>query len=210
MKKIAIVGTASNTVNLAPFEDDSWQIWSLGRNYGLVPRQDVWFELHGLRELKAAGVVLKHFEHLKKLGSKLLIMNPEEELPEAQIFPKESIVNDLGEYFTSSIAWMVGLAIHIKADEIGVWGVNMSNPEEYLRQKGCCEALLKIAEERGIKITIPDGSPLLKGAMYPNDIIFDLETRHKAAKRDYQKHRDEMNRFLGMDEILNELRMFYG
>src|SRR3989304_5529841 len=44
--KVAIVGFASSSRDMAPYGDESFEIWSLNHAYGHVPRWDRWFEIH--------------------------------------------------------------------------------------------------------------------------------------------------------------------
>lgn len=65
-------------------------------------------------------------------------------------------------YFTSSFSYMLAMAIMEGATEIGIWGVDLVHGEEYEEQRPCAEYLLGIARAKGIKITIPQQSALLK------------------------------------------------
>lgn len=69
--KVAVVGFASSSRNLAPFQDPTWEVWGLNSLYALIPRFSRWFEIHpreyvmkdlGRAELQAAGV--DHYEWL--------------------------------------------------------------------------------------------------------------------------------------------------
>lgn len=161
--KIAIVGTASTSVGEAPWKDESWQIWSLGRNSENCPRYNQWFELHTKDVLSAAGALDNRLPFLKSCGSRLIVGHKWEELPEAQMYPWAAIIHLFGTYLTSSLAEMIALAITQNPAEIGVWGVDMVCPDEYAHQRSCCEYLLGIAKGKGIKVTVAKESPLLRG-----------------------------------------------
>src|ERR1700719_2764774 len=46
--RVAIVGTCPSSRMLAPFDDNSWEIWTCSPdNVGKLPRITRWFELHG-------------------------------------------------------------------------------------------------------------------------------------------------------------------
>lgn len=160
--KIAIVGTASTSVGEAPWKDESWQIWSLGRNSAACPRFDKWFEVHTKDVLIAANALEHRMEFLKAAGDKLVLGHPWEELPNAQLYPWVQVVETFGRYLTSSLAEMVALAILHNPQEIGLWGVDMVCPEEYQHQRAACEYLLGIATGKGIKVTIAKESPILR------------------------------------------------
>lgn len=169
MRKIAIVGTAPDSVKDAPFHDKSWEIWSLGANADVflsIPnsRFNRWFELHTFTALKLANALPQHrLDFFKRIGNTLTIGHDNCELPEAVMYPKDAVIADIGrEYFTSSIAWLIALAIHEKVDVIGLWGVNMIGDGEYSHQRACCEFLLGVAQGRGIKVELSQRSPLLR------------------------------------------------
>lgn len=129
--KIAIVGTAGTSNGAAPYDDHSWKIWSMARNFVLNKRFDAWFELHGIEILQAANAHPDYFKFLKTCGGKLMLGHPHADYPDAMIFPKDKIVSAMGDYFTSSCAWMIALAILHKPAEIGIWGVDMIVEGEY-------------------------------------------------------------------------------
>jgi hypothetical protein len=113
MRKIAIVGTAPTSVNDAPYGDATWEIWSLGSNQSVIKRFTRWFELHTFHALSMAGALQpQRVEFFKRIGKSLTIGHPNPELPDAVMYPKDEIVAMFGNYFTSSISWMIALAIY--------------------------------------------------------------------------------------------------
>ncbi len=163
MRKVAIVGTAPSSVNDAPYDDNSWEIWSLGANANHIKRLNRWFELHTVDVLASANCIdAKREKFLNQIGADLYIGHKSDVFPNATIYPKDDIVGKFGNYFTSSIAWMLALAIYEGVDEIGIWGIDMIGDGEYSHQRSCCEYLLGIAQGNGIKVTIAPQSPLLR------------------------------------------------
>ena len=161
--KIAIVGLAPSTYSEAPFHDSSWKIWTIGQKTA-SPRFDRWFEMHTMDIVKEISShtfpnVIKFFQ---SMGDKLVVGHPHELCPAATIYPIEKLKPYFGTYFTSTIAYMIALAIHEGAEEIGLWGVDMLGDGEYSHQRPCCEHMLGIAKGKGIKLTIPDKSPVLR------------------------------------------------
>lgn len=208
--KIAIVGTAPTSNMHAPYDKEDWQIWSLGNNYDKIPRWDLWFEFHSVKHLKSIGVTKPHFDNMARNGEKLVLMAPEEDYPLAQIFPKDSVVQHFGNYFTSTIAWLLGFALHQGATEIGLWGVNMASKEEYLRQRACCEYLIGVAQGKGILVTIADNSPILKAPLYPDELATELENRAMSAQAAMERMRDQYNHQRGACDMLEDLRITRG
>jgi len=160
MSKIAIVGTTSSLQD-APYQDDSWEIWGLNGAYTAIPKWDQWFDMHSMEVLKANHSPA-YFEFLKKAGNKLTLNQKYEEYPDARVFPYKELVGKHGRYFTNTIAWLIALAIEQQPEEIGIWGVNMAQDTEYAHQRPCCEYFLGMAKGLGIEINIPKASELLK------------------------------------------------
>lgn len=162
VKKVAIVGTAPSSCEKAPYGDNSWEIWSLGRNAAVIPRYTRWFELHTQRVLEEAQAWAGLSPYLAKMGDKLMVGHPNPAFPHAKPFPIEEIKAKFGNYFTSTIAYMIALAIHEGATSIGLWGVDMIGDGEYGTQRSCCEYFLGIARGMGIEILLADECPLMR------------------------------------------------
>lgn len=207
MKKIALVGTSPSCIYDAPFNDESWQIWSLSGCYKVVPRHDVWFELHSEKEI-FADMPPDYIEFCKQAGGGLLTFERIAAFPDAQLFPRDAIINRFGSYLTSSVAWMMALAIHIEADEIGLWGIDMVGEEnEYHRQRACCEYFIGLARGMGIKVTVPEKSALLKGGIYPGELMLNINSRLKSAIAAREKALAECNYTKGQVDLLKDLQI---
>jgi hypothetical protein len=165
-KKVAIVGWAASSRDIAPYKDDSWDIWGCNE-FGMFAkddplyRWDIWFQLHPRAEM------LKHYkdrlEWLAEQTIPVYVMEPFPELPNAVQFPAQELASKYRRYFMSTIAWMVALAIEQGYKEIGIWGVDMAMDSEYSHQKPNCEWILGIAEGKGITVHAPKECALLNG-----------------------------------------------
>ncbi len=165
MRKIAIVGSSASSASLAPFADPDWEIWILAWN--TMPRADLMFEVHhpGIwHEYAGDG----YLQRLAAARNRVMLVKPHADLPEAQVYPADQVMarcslpNRPVDIFTSSVAYMLGLAIAQGADEIGLWGVDMMADDEYAYQRPATEYLIGLAVGAGIKITIPDQSALCR------------------------------------------------
>lgn len=202
--KIAICGTASSSNLKAPYDDLTWTIWTLGKNWELNKRYDKFFEMHRIEELRNIGAAQRYFDFLKVPGDKLVLCEPRPDYPDAKVYPQKEVmeyfgaINSLmGKYFTSTIAWQVAWAIMLGAEEIGVWGVDLVMDEEYAFQRCCLEMFFGFAIGRGIKITLPDETPLMRSSYlygFQDDpaIIKALQARIKGAEADHAKHTNTM------------------
>lgn len=162
-RKIAIVGTTTSLVD-APYDDEDWEIWGLNGAYKAMKRWDRWFDMHDLSILKIHHDP-EYFNFLEKAGNKLTMNNEYDEYPEAEVFPFQELVDKYRRYFTNTISWLIAYALEQDdIEEIAIWGVNMAQDTEYAKQRPSCEYFLGIAEGRGIKVTIPDASEMLKAS----------------------------------------------
>ncbi len=139
--KIAILGLAPSW-QLAPFHTD-WEIWALAWH---KVKADRYFEIHN-------PLCIAHEWYREKLETL-------DNLTTQDDYPLEDIVQDQRDYFTSSIDYMIALAIYTGAKEIGLYGVDNCN--EYAHQEANTAYWLGFAEGRGIKVSLPDSCPLLK------------------------------------------------
>jgi len=162
--KIALVGTAPSSRMLAPFNDPTWKIWVCSPgNQGIIPRADAWFELHGnLLWPENAHYGAPYIEWLKNLKIPVY-MQDQKYVPNAIVFPKDEMVREFGrDFFTSSFAWMMALAIYQGASEIALYGIDMASRDEYILQRPGFYFFKHIAEQRGIKVSAPHESDIMQ------------------------------------------------
>lgn len=177
-RKIAIIGKAPSSRLLAPYDDVSWDIWSLSDNFTILPRWTAWFELHDLDRYR--GLYPDYYDWMCALPANperpLYVKELRPEMPGAVLFPKDEIVKRFGAYFTNSISWMICLAIEqliptrdnqtliVEPGAIGLWGVDMAQNTEYAHQRPSCEYYMGWAKGLGIDLVVPDECDLCKTA----------------------------------------------
>jgi hypothetical protein len=186
--KIAIVGSAPSSVGLAPYDDLSWEIW--GCSSGAAPharRVSSWFELHhyGPGDPRQYMLAPEYIKFLRDLKQPVYMIRHYDDIPSSVPYPKDAVQKEFGEYFfTSSIAWMAALAIQQKPTEIGFWGVDMAARDEYGYQRAGLHHFITLARMRGIAITVPVESDLLRsepqyGCREPSPMAVKMMTRKK-------------------------------
>lgn len=98
----------------------------------------------------------------------------EQYFPHVTVYPFED-VSKTTDYWNSSIAYMMALAIHEGYDRINVVGVDMKAEDEYFYQRPNMEYLIGLARGKGIEVNIPKESPLCKfspnGIKYGNQYV---------------------------------------
>jgi len=171
--KIALVGFASNTRDLAPYGDTSWEIWGLNNLWKYLPRYDRWFEIHDPKQLEGLYGA-EYVEFLKNTTKPVYMQKHFDEYPSSVEIPKadlEKRVMNGRPFWPSSISFMLALAIDMLSDEngkalegaeLGVYGIDLIGEDEYSFQREGAGYLIGIAEGRRIKVTVPDPASLLK------------------------------------------------
>lgn len=170
--KVCILGSAESTKDDAPFDDPSWSIWGLAWRYYDTPRMDVAFEMHEeyqwgrYTKTELYGAWLKDPQDAE--GNTVpvyLLPQTQPRFPGSLSYPLDEATALMGRtYFTSSFSYMLALAIVQGATEIAIYGVDLVIGEEYEYQRPAAEFLLGIAHAKGIKVTIPSTSSLLKSS----------------------------------------------
>jgi hypothetical protein len=204
--KVALVGGAPSSRMLAPYKDESWEIWATSpSNYQLLPRVTRWFELHKGWQLWGGqghpdqSFYVEWLEHHSR-DKFTLYMIDQEDIRHAEVFPKDELVAEFSSYFfTSTFSWMMAFAIHEGAEEIGIFGIDMTAMEEYRQQRPNFQHFMWLAKERGIKITVPLQSdimnpPPLYGYAFATPIGQKLSIREEELKRRIAEAESERNK----------------
>ena len=161
--KIALVGTAPSSRDLAPFKDPTWTIWvcSPGNAHGVIPKVDAWFEVHSnLLWPEAATYGPQYVEWLKQQTFPIY-MQDNSLVPNALRLPIEELIKEHGRFFfTSSFAYMLAMAIKAGATEIALFGIDMASKDEYILQRPGGQYFMQEAAKRGIKVSVPYESDL--------------------------------------------------
>jgi len=145
-KKVAIVG-CSDSKNLAPYDDKTWDVWAMNNAFSHVVRRTAWFEIHPVMQLpngqfqrrklirpgvfewsdEFRGMPMKEYiESLAHLGCPVYMQQHWDAIPQSIPYPLEEITRKFGRYFTNSVSFMIALAIAQGYREIGCYGVDMS------------------------------------------------------------------------------------
>lgn len=174
-RRVAIVGTSLTTRPLAPWDDKTVEIWTLGKNYKHSDyRCDRHYELHEL----AAGFNRwspQYVQWMEANSERLWIQTKHPKLPKAKIFPINDIIGKWRRYLTCQIAEMIGHALleHSNGQRIkqlGIYGCDLAQdspiPEknEYAWQRPSVEYWVGLCEGAGIDVIIPAGSDICKSS----------------------------------------------
>ena len=240
LRKVCIVGFSYTTRDDAPFSDISWEFWGCNRLYTLLDAKwDRWFELHEPDTIASLGE--EHIKWLMDLSKPLYMQDAYPGYPSSVRFPLEEIrarmVADWGfpeeetNYFESTIALQVALALYEGVDEISIYGVDMVKDSEYEYQKPNLEGWIMLARQQPalnggrVKVHVPKNSALLKAAtsglygyhegvgVLPPRYMENVRARMKAHEKDVQTARDERDRaiarFHTQDGAKQECKLHY-
>lgn len=170
--KIAIVGFATGSVHKAPYTDPEVETWGINQLWKIADKKfDRWFELHSLYQFYHSNP--GHKEFLRNFEGPVYVREEDYTLAlkwgikNAQPFPHHVILDNFRPYFTNTISWLLALAIMMRPEWLGMYGVDMAQDNvlvaEYSEQRPSCEYFLGIAEGIGIELDIPNGCDLLGG-----------------------------------------------
>lgn len=159
--KICILGRAPSW-KTAPFKDNSVEIWTLNKSLiGLVPRFDKHFDVHIPHWYTQLDD--NYTKWMQANQDKLYISDKCDLYPNANIIDWQMLSRKHDKYFTSSIAWMLAVALEYKnVSDIYLCGVDLVQKEEYQIQRPCVEYFIGKARERGIEVHIQSTSTLFK------------------------------------------------
>ena len=179
MKKIALIGSAPSSVQLAPYDDPSYTIWSCSPGARpFLRRINAHFEIH-LFEPHEPWFHTDYVNWMAALPCPLYMLEQLPQFPSSVAYPKRDVLNYTYGHlidpdgvsrpakfnpndFGSTLSWMMALAIMQRPDEISLYGVDMAAGEEYGPQKDGCLAMIHVARSVGIKVTVPPQSDLLR------------------------------------------------
>jgi hypothetical protein len=161
-EKVAIMGFATSSRSMAPFDDPSYEIWTLNQLYRHVPRATRHFDIHrNWDEDNVEGT--DHEGWLRECGIPVYMADKVDSLPTTISYPVEQIIDEFGiDYFTSTVAFEVALAMREGFKEIALYGIDLIVGTEYSEQKACLEFWLGMAHAKGVNVVIPSTSALLK------------------------------------------------
>jgi len=158
--EVAICGFASSTRHLIPFDNDQVEIWGLNQLYRHISRADRWFDIH--RKWDEDNVEgTDHPGWLKDCGIPVYMVKRNPDLPTSIRFPIERMITSASDYFTSTVAYMLALAISEGFSKIHMYGIDLVVGTEYEVQKACVEFWLGVAHGKGIDLEVPQASALL-------------------------------------------------
>lgn len=141
MKKVAIVGTGTETRDLAPWNDPEFDIWVFNEagSSEWCKRFDAVFQMHKPDIYKGHNTKdPNHWQWLQeKRGKPIYMQEFDPEVPDSVIYPLED-AKGLAEhsYLSSTVTYAIALALLQGRPEIHIYGIELSMTE-YQYQAEC-------------------------------------------------------------------------
>jgi len=229
VKSVAFVGFATTTRNLTPWEDKNIEIWGLNRAHQQewMKRWDAWFQLHSMNYLKKcigqSDGDRDHYEWLtKKHDFPLYCSEVFPEFPSSVRFPIEEVRKRYGNFYTSTFAYMMAVAMLQGYKHIEAYGFEMAAGTEYYYQRDSAEYFMGLAQDWNIghpkdepyTIYLPDACHLLKGKLYAfGNVDVGLrqqyEFRRAYLEKQFVAERTKYNTILGYYYQMEDLAKTY-
>ena len=161
-KKIAICGTCPSR-GLAPINDLTWEIYTIGPGGKNVHRWERLFEIHGTDSWPEG--FREYLEELKSEKPPKVIYTEEAmpDWPANVVYPKQEMFEKYGRmWFSSTIAYALAMALEENVTDLGLYGIDLESGEEYQSQFTGAKYFLHLARLAGVTIHIPQGCGLLR------------------------------------------------
>lgn len=167
LKKVAIVGSAGSSTEKAPWKDPEFEIWGLA--WRIMEKGDRYFDMHKLGPHRK-NVQPNYERHLSLLDATVYLQEEHPDIPNSVRYPIEDVIKMLsgvdpyadGDYFASSVAFMLALAIYEEFEEIHLYGIDLLTDSEFSHQRPNAEYLIGLARGLGRKVLVPKESAMLK------------------------------------------------
>jgi hypothetical protein len=176
-RKVCIVGFAGSTRDQYPKGDPDMERWGMNRLHDVTDPAPFhrWFQLHP-REVWDTPARAKEVSIYREGRCPVYLHQHYEDIPASVPFPKAEIEQRFNAYLpklpdgqarlngesyqSTSVTWMIALALLEGFEEIHIYGVDMVTDEEYGYQRPCCEYWIGLAVGLGVRVVIPADSAL--------------------------------------------------
>lgn len=132
-KKIAICG-CSDSKDLAPFNDKSWEIWGVNNLFHHIPRYDRWFEIHNITRNEAGEWMRRgqtnfrgqdinaYVKDLAKMKCTVYMQRKWDDIPGSTSYPIEAVKKRFG----SVLGWYGYIPEGVQDDQMNyrLYGTN--------------------------------------------------------------------------------------
>lgn len=187
-EQICLLGSAPSSLQLAPFANPDWAMMGCSPGvYGVAPRTEAWAELHRY-EPGQPWFSPEYCQFLAKYPGPVWMAEERLDIPNAVTLPLDILIQKYSPYFfTSSLAFMMAMAIEAGFKRIALYGVDMAAASEYKDQRLGCQFFAVIARAKGIEVGVPPESDLLRPApLYGVSEVSHARIKAQARRRELE------------------------
>ena len=177
MNKLAIVGAEPLTRDHAPWDDMSFDIWTISNwaNAEWAKRVTASIEIHKPKLYNNHPLDPGYWEYLVNTDAPVLMQDHDGDVKSSLVYPlaqikdltsKVIVKGQQAQILNSSITYCIALAILRGYKQIDVYGVEMSNSSEYRSQQSAFTFWVGFAAGRGIQLNINCTQALLVQPLY--------------------------------------------
>jgi len=167
-RKVALIGSHSDSILFAPYRDPSWEIWVHSSAGHLVPkgRADRYYDCHPRHVFSVArkNGFVDYYQWLKDLrGTEIWMQEAYAEIPCAKRYPIEAITDLWPEVqLRSQAALMMAHALYEGVTEVGLWGIHFSHRSDIEEARENAAQWVGILMGAGVRVRIAKQSPLCR------------------------------------------------
>jgi len=186
-KVVTILGMSQTALRGADTQGLDGEVWGLNSLYRLREvrgaRWTRWFDMHALDYLQKHAT--KRWQWCKALKIPCYLLDSHPEIRCSVAYPLEAVEKYLLQrfqsepgYLTSSLSYMMGLALYEGFEEIRLYGIDLSDRAEVVFERPGLEYLIGLARGSGVRVVIsPDSlllyTPYLYGYVEPRLRLWD-------------------------------------
>jgi hypothetical protein len=170
VKKVALLGHSPSTREEAPFDNPSYECWTMNDAQGFLKgrRADRWFEIH-IEEIwrepsRRSG---NYLEWLRQFAGPIYMDRHYDEFPASVAYPFEEMFAKYGRgVFGSSFSYLIALAVEEGFTTIEMYGCDLSSESEYKKQRESTAFWIGYCRGKGIEFVLPKATPILCAQPY--------------------------------------------
>ena len=162
-EQLCLLGSAPSSLRLAPYGNLAWAMSGCSPGvYGVAPRVESWVELHRY-EPGQPWFSPEYCQFLRDFKGPVWMAEKRPEVPNSIELPLVDLIRKYSPYFfTSSLAFMMAMAIEAGFKRVALFGVDMAAASEYKDQRLGCQYFAIIARAHGIEVGVPPESDLFR------------------------------------------------
>jgi hypothetical protein len=146
INKVAMIGGAESTRDLAPYDDPSWEIWSVARRHpsDYLKRVTRLFEIHPRKMFEPW-----YLEELKQTKVPIYMQRKWDDIAYSIEFPIREFYNK-DDWYVNTYSMLIPFAVHLGFKEIILYGVEVELTWKY--QWECFSYQARKAREKGVSV----------------------------------------------------------